>query len=107
VSHYNLAAISPACLDRELVDSKATIESQTGTKVVSVAYPFGGREHWSEAVKAAAERAGYEFGLTYMEGINPLASLSRYELRRIHVDRDTDMDLFRALLQWPGLFARR
>jgi hypothetical protein len=42
-----------------------------------------------------------------MEGINPLASLSRYELRRIHVDRDTDMDLFRGLLQWPGLFARR
>lgn len=106
VSHYNLAAISPECLHRELADSRAAIETQTGAAVVSLAYPFGGHEHHSEAVRMAAQTAGYQFGLSYVEGINPLAALDRYGLRRIHVEQDVDMDLFRSLLQWPVLFAR-
>jgi len=105
-SHLNLAAVSAQRLRREVEESKATIEARIGAPVVSLAYPIGGREHHNEAVKAAVREAGYAFGLTYIEGINPIAAADLYGLRRIHVERDTDMDLFRSMLQLPRVFAR-
>jgi len=106
VSHLNMAKIGPERLEREVRDSKAAIERETGTRVVSLAYPMGGRAHHNEAVKQMVRAAGFDFGVSYIEGINPLDSFDRYALRRIHVERNTAFTDFKAALQFPGIFVR-
>ncbi len=66
--HLNLAQLDADALARQLDDSKAHIEAQLGQPVRSLAYPYGGAEHFNAGVQAAARAAGYEFAFTALEG---------------------------------------
>ena len=106
VSHLNLAAVTPTRLREEIFASKACLEKELNTPVLSIAYPIGDRATYNAAVQDMARQAGYGFGISYVQGVNALASFDRYEIKRVHVDRDTDMSLFRTMLTFPGIFAR-
>lgn len=59
--HANLAALTPADLDDELVRSRQLIEDRTGRTPTSIAYPYG---LFHDGVVEAAARAGYLAGFT-------------------------------------------
>jgi len=57
VSHpIDLRMVSPEQLDRELVQSRATLRDRLGTDIPYLAYPNG---KWNDITCDAAERAGY------------------------------------------------
>jgi peptidoglycan/xylan/chitin deacetylase (PgdA/CDA1 family) len=106
VSHPILSSISdPAALRRELEDSKATIERETGNPVIALAYPVGGRDAFNKDVAAATAKAGYRIAFTYQPGSNALSVRGRFSLKRIAVERYTSRSMFKAALQMPEVFA--
>jgi len=78
----------------ELINSKKTLESITGKKVDSIAYPFG---NFNDDSIRAAKDAGYTLGFTTKRGLsdrgdNPL------KLDRIYISSKYDMNIFKELL---------
>ena len=78
----------------ELIESKKTLESITGKKIESIAYPFG--DFNDDSIKAAKD-AGYTLGFTTKKGLsdrddNPL------KLDRIYVSSNYDMNKFKEIL---------
>jgi peptidoglycan/xylan/chitin deacetylase (PgdA/CDA1 family) len=84
VSHPWLPRLSARELSRELMESKAALETLLGRAVTSVAYPTGG---WDPAVRRAAGEAGYSIGITVDRGVNT-SRTPRLSLRRAFVPHD-------------------
>jgi peptidoglycan/xylan/chitin deacetylase (PgdA/CDA1 family) len=106
VTHPILTNVDPARLDEELIESKKTIEQQLGRDCTVLAYPVGGRQNYNESVKAAVQRAGYHYGVSYAVGVSAFCEYDRYDLPRIHVESDQTLSLFRAELMFPSLMLR-
>jgi peptidoglycan/xylan/chitin deacetylase (PgdA/CDA1 family) len=70
MEHPILTQTSPDRLAWELKESKRRIEAETGAPCLAIAYPNGGAEDFSEAVVAAAQKAGYRLGFTIVEEFN-------------------------------------
>ncbi len=98
VSHPILANLNEENLKLELEKSKETIENETGEKVVSLAYPVGGFETFSDGVIDAVKAAGYEFSVSYLDGVDGLFQRGMYELKRIRVEENQSLALFRTRL---------
>jgi len=78
----------------ELTESKKTLESITGKKIDSVAYPFGNFNN--DSVKAAKE-AGYTLGFTTKRGLSDRDD-DPLKLDRIYINSKYDMNTFKEIL---------
>jgi peptidoglycan/xylan/chitin deacetylase (PgdA/CDA1 family) len=78
----------------ELTESKKTLESITGKKVDSVAYPFGNFNN--DSIKAAKE-AGYTLGFTTKRGLSDRND-DPLKLDRIYISSKYDMNTFKEIL---------
>lgn len=105
VTHPILTTLGDDELDAELQTSRETIRQATGQSVDAIAYPAGNAYAFDDRVIAAAKRCGYKLGVSYVSGINRLASLDRFGIRRLHVERYISSDQFQAMLALPELFA--
>jgi peptidoglycan/xylan/chitin deacetylase (PgdA/CDA1 family) len=93
VSHESLVSLSAKHLDRELTESKETLEQWLRKRVQWIAYPFG---HFDNRVVSAVQRAGYLGALTGRPGLNA-SGADLFRLRRLSVGGDTSFDQFRVL----------
>jgi peptidoglycan/xylan/chitin deacetylase (PgdA/CDA1 family) len=107
VSHPILSRTSGDALQLELSTSKRLLEEKVGLPVELLAYPVGGRRHYSPEVIRVAKEAGYRNGITYVAGVNRLGCVDPFAVRRHTVERHTTRELFEAQLCLPGLFGRR
>jgi peptidoglycan/xylan/chitin deacetylase (PgdA/CDA1 family) len=100
VSHTPLDRLPPEAVLRELTDSRAAIESRTGTRVEALAYPNG---DFDEGVVATARRAGYALAVTTLDGA---ASKDDDPLRlpRINIQSSAARTPARFLCRLAGLF---
>jgi peptidoglycan/xylan/chitin deacetylase (PgdA/CDA1 family) len=89
----------------ELVDSKRTIEAQTGRPVTALSYPVGQSYAFNADVCEAARLAGYRFASSFVFGTNRMWSLEVFQLKRLAIERTQRRCDFAALLQWPELLA--
>lgn len=87
----------------ELSTSKTIIEEQTGLPCLAVAYPEGLDYAIDERVFAAADGAGFAFGLTSLRGVNKLPLTLMHQLERIQIHHSNDRTLFEASVQFPEL----
>lgn len=90
VSHGVLAGMPPAALERELRESRRTIEERTGHAVHVLAYPFGRLD--AVAAHAAAE-AGYTLALR-ADGDPALAPALPMCHPRLRVGYDDPLEVF-------------
>ena len=104
VDHRMLAKMPPAAMREELAASKRAIERELGGEVQVISYPVGGPDAYDGAVMAAARDSGYRLGCSYLAGPEPMRPDSRYELRRIPVERDVGSDWFEGMLALPEVF---
>lgn len=107
VTHPILSRIAdPQHLQLELDVSKTTIERETGTPVLSLAYPVGSSDAVSAEVLDATAQAGYQFAFTYQSGTNPRLADQRFGLKRIRIERYTTRNMFITALEMPEIFLR-
>ena len=79
-SHSRLSTLTDQDLERELVESRATLAERLGREVEGMAYPFG---DYDARVVAATRRAAYEYAVT--TELRPLEdeTASPWELPRL------------------------
>ncbi len=99
-SHPHLYRLDRAGQLRELRDSKAAIERETGHEVVSFSYPTGG---FDQTTVECVKEAGYRFACAYDEGVWSQDG-NRFLIDRIHVEPEILLARFKGSLILPGLF---
>jgi peptidoglycan/xylan/chitin deacetylase (PgdA/CDA1 family) len=104
VTHPILSRLDDDALERELVQSRDTLERELGRTISILAYPVGGPGEFNEKVVEVARAVGYRLGVSYVPGVNRLDRLDRFRLRRQHVERYTTDEYFSGLLSWPEVF---
>ena len=107
VDHRMLAKMPPAAMREELVASKRAIERELGGEAQVISYPVGGSDAYDAAVIEAVRDAGYRLGCSYRAGPERMRPESRYDLRRIPVERDVCRDWFEGMLALPEVFCYR
>ncbi len=65
LTHPSLPKIAPEGAKREVQESKKALEDALGAPIRSFAYPYG---HYSKAVRAMVEEAGYELAVNTQHG---------------------------------------
>jgi peptidoglycan/xylan/chitin deacetylase (PgdA/CDA1 family) len=106
VTHPILANVDEAQLEREIVESKQTIERKIGKPITAFAYPVGGRSRFNSLAQQAVARAGFSYAASYENGVAATGDFDRYAMPRIHVERGQSLSLFRANLMFPQLMLR-
>jgi peptidoglycan/xylan/chitin deacetylase (PgdA/CDA1 family) len=96
VDHAWLTRLSEGALDKELADSKKRLEAKLGSKVVTMAYPYGS---YNEATVKAAQKAGYTGATIVGDGHKCHSPL--FEVRRSQVSYGADLNRFRSILGLP------
>lgn len=103
VSHNPLTSLAPEDLDRELIESKRTLESLTGRPVSHLALPGN---WYDRRVLSAARRAGYQAVWSSMPG-SVLPGANLFPLPRVNVDGDSNLERFRRQLTPTRIVQRR
>lgn len=93
-SHASLPTLDGEGLTRELVESRATLQSMCGGPSSYLAYPYG---HLDARVEAAARRAGYDAAFSVQPGFNR-PGVNTFHIRRLDVaGTDTPAMLLRKM----------
>lgn len=104
VTHPVLSRLDDKSLENELSASREAIHREIGSDVPAIAYPVGKIGAFDKRVTDMARATGYELGITYESGVNPVVGFSKFELRRLAVERYTTMGMFKSTLAFPGVF---
>jgi len=102
-SHEILSHLSPDRQADELRSSKATLEFELGSEVLSVSYPVGMRSSYTAETCRIAQEVGYTFGFNFVKGMTRLPLENPFDLNRFAVDGDRgSVPAFKALAchQW-------
>lgn len=82
-SHPILSRLPEAEQRRELVNSKAEIEADTGAPVRAFAYPIGSRSAFTVMTERLVLEAGYEVAFSYYGGVNAPFACRLTNVRRM------------------------
>jgi len=105
VHHHILAKLSPAAMAVEVRESMRTLERELGPPIEVLSYPVGGPDSYNEQVIAVAREAGFRMACNYVTGVNRLPAAAHYELQRLSVESEMDLDWFAAMTSLPEIFA--
>jgi peptidoglycan/xylan/chitin deacetylase (PgdA/CDA1 family) len=104
-THTVLATLDAAGQRHELVVSKSTLEREIGRPVRSVAYPVGGREHFTPETEKAAEACGYRAAFSFATGTNEWPAMNRFAIARVSAPVTMSLTLAKARI--PACFASK
>jgi peptidoglycan/xylan/chitin deacetylase (PgdA/CDA1 family) len=105
VDHNILAKLPPAAMVAEVRQSMATLERELGSPIEVLSYPVGGPDSYNAQVMEAARQAGFRMACNYVTGVNRLPVPAHYELQRLSVESEMDIDWFAAMISLPEVFA--
>lgn len=91
-------------LSFELEKSKEILENKINKRTIAFSYPVGGTDAFNESIKEKIKKTGYDFAVTYIEGVNNFNNgMDNYALKRLHLDQES-LGRFKAKLSYPQLF---
>jgi peptidoglycan/xylan/chitin deacetylase (PgdA/CDA1 family) len=102
-THRVLQTLPAEALAGELEGSRADLEAELDEPVRAIAYPVGGPVRDHPAILQALQAAGYRVGFSYGTGLQPLARLDPFDVRRVAADAATSHAHFRLMLSLPRL----
>jgi peptidoglycan/xylan/chitin deacetylase (PgdA/CDA1 family) len=102
LTHPILANVNQEQLQRELCESKKTLEQRLNKEVLALAYPAGRKAKYTRAVQQCAAKNGYQYAVSYDEGLVFQEDYDRYAMRRLHVETEFSQHFFRASLMFPN-----
>lgn len=104
VSHPILSKLDDNELEFELKNSKEEIQNYIHKQVDIIAYPVGGSMEFNDKVTNSCKKLDYLLGISYISGVESLPIKKMFSLKRLHVERYTNMNRFKALLALPEIF---
>lgn len=85
-SHRVLSRLSREQQREELTHSRALIEERIGGPIRSIAYPTGGRAHFTAETQQVARDVGYEAGFSFYSGYNRWPTMHAFDIKRVAVE---------------------
>ena len=67
-----------------------------------MAYPAGRKAKYTRAVQQTAAKHGYQYAVSYDEGLVFQERFDRYAMRRLHVETEFSQSFFSASLMFPN-----
>lgn len=116
-NHARLSTISGRNLNLEIEGCYRDLKAELGMEGAGFAYPFGSALDYDSAAMEQVEQAGFTYALSNRYGVHR-SDDSRWEARRIWLDRSDSFGSFRDKLEgkldalslldtYPGIQARR
>ena len=105
VHHRMLARLPREEMEREVRESKATLDRELRRPAILMSYPVGGDRAYNDDVIAATRHAGFQLACSYICGTNPEPSENRYALYRLPVESNMGPGWFAAMLALPQLMS--
>jgi peptidoglycan/xylan/chitin deacetylase (PgdA/CDA1 family) len=102
-THRVLHTLPYGQLVQDLTTARVTLEDVLGEPVRAVAYPVGKAPTYPERTRQAVRAAGYEIGFSNRSGVNPLAAVDPFDLKRIPIDASFTSGYFESILALPRL----
>lgn len=106
-THGILSGMDAATQLKELQESKQIIERETKQVVTTLAYPVGSRNAFTSTTKRLAREAGYKLAFSFSGGINYSGHFDPFDVRRIGVEIDEPVSLFRTRAIFSSIFGKR
>jgi peptidoglycan/xylan/chitin deacetylase (PgdA/CDA1 family) len=103
VNHPILANLDSNNIKYEVEQSKADIEQILNKEVSVFSYPVGGQRSINDEVIKVVKESGFKFAVTYIHGVNQLFHNNPFLLRRLHIEREDNIAVFKAKVLFPGL----
>ena len=106
-THRVLSTLSPEDQRVELSESKDLITRRIGEIVRTVAFPVGGRGHFTAVTKSLAENLGYQAAFSFQgpRAVNRWGAIDLFDIRRLAAPNSAS--LIAALAAAPNLMASR
>jgi len=104
-SHPILSMLSPEELNFELNEPKKIIEEKLCSTVESLAYPVGQEESISDSVKIETKKNNYKVAFSFISGMCDLNNVDKFNIKRLHVEKEYPFALFKSMLSFPKIFA--
>ncbi len=105
VNHPILATMSRANQAAEIHGCACDIEKYLGQKMELFSYPRGKPDSFNKDTFECLRDVGVKYAFSYYGGMNRIDSLEQYDVRRVAVDSDTQLEHFEAMLTLPRIFA--
>jgi peptidoglycan/xylan/chitin deacetylase (PgdA/CDA1 family) len=102
-THPVLKTLPAKAQQSELGISREILQSKTGQSIRSIAYPVGGRNHFTDCTKDLAKDCGYSVGYSFATGINH-ATRDSFNIRR--VSGPQSLAFLAAKASFPVIFAQ-
>lgn len=84
-SHPVLSRLDPERQREELTVSRELITRRIGCPIRSIAYPIGGRSHFTAQTQRIGKETGYELGFSFYSGFNRWSTIDAFDIRRTTV----------------------
>lgn len=91
VTHPSFSTLTPEQHEKELRQSKATLEAKLGRKVEFFAYPYGDAGNDFNFSEALLKSVGYRAACLYGGGPITLPAANRFRLERLAMGPDSDL----------------
>jgi peptidoglycan/xylan/chitin deacetylase (PgdA/CDA1 family) len=105
VHHRMLSKLPHAEMEREVRESKATLDRELGAAATLMSYPVGGDRAFDDQVIKATREAGFGLACSYICGTNPQPLVNRYALYRLPVERMMGAGWFAAMVTLPNFMS--
>jgi peptidoglycan/xylan/chitin deacetylase (PgdA/CDA1 family) len=105
-NHPVLSRISEASQREELSRSKERLEAETGGRIRIMSYPVGGLDAFDDRTKRLARETGYSAAFSYYGGFNRPDHADLFDLRRVSVEREDSLPMFRFRASMNNLCGR-
>lgn len=105
VNHPILSTMPKSQQNMEISGCADAIEQQLGQPMNLFSYPRGKLDAFNDDTRACLRDAGVQYAFTYYGGMNRLESMDDYDVRRVSVESDTQIEHFEAMLTLPSIFA--
>ena len=102
--HPVLSRVSEDDQLRELTLSKDRLESEVRANIRVMAYPVGGLDCFDDATKRLVSDTGYEAAFSFYGGFNRPGHHDPLDIRRISVERQDSLPMFRFRASMCNLF---
>lgn len=104
ISHRMLARLPREAMRHEVATSRRALQRELGGPADVISYPVGGPDAYDGDVIQATRDAGYRLACSYRSGADPATPATRYDLRRLPVERQMDGAWFEAMMALPEVF---
>ena len=89
----------------EISGCAGAIEQHLGEPMKLFSYPRGKPDSFNEYTRACLREARVQYAFSYYGGMNRSESLDPYDVKRVSVESDTQIEHFEAMVTLPRLFA--